>query len=368
LSYQKQLEIKQNQVASLFGEMTRPIIPCAKEWGYRNKMEFSFSQDKEGNRYLGLVIDSSKGKVFKLTECHLPNRWFQEALQACRSWWEGEKISAYHPFRQTGTLRNLTLREGIQTGDRMVILHVSGNPEFALKKGELESFKQTMSQFVPENGRLSLFLKITQTKKGMRTQEYEMHLSGPDHILEKMTLFGRTYTFKISPAAFFQPNTIQAMELFTRAFELVSLPKEGMALDLYCGTGVLGILAASFGMDVTGIELSPEAVLDARENSRLNQVDSISFLQGRVEEELSKVVCKPDLVMVDPPRAGLDAKAIDTLLKLKSPKILYISCHPQSQKENVDLLCKGGYRIEAVQPVDQFPHTFHIENIVVLAR
>lgn len=366
LPYAKQLEIKQERVEALFGAKTLPIIACPKIWGYRNKMELSFSQDREGKQFLGLVIDASRGKVFDMSECHLCNPWMAEACKAVKSWWQEENLSAYHMFTHSGHLRTLTLREGIKTGDRMAILTVSGNPDYALNKEQIRRFVQTLNHFIPENGRLSLFLRIMQVKKGMTTQVYEMHLAGPDHIFEKIDFQGKNYTFKISPAAFFQPNTLQAESLFEKAFELAGGGE--CVFDLYCGTGVLGILASAQAKKVFGIELVPEAVLDARENAKINQVEDIVFLGGKVEDKLASLQEKPDLVMVDPPRAGLDPKAIEQLVLLKAPKILYISCNPVSQKANVEALEANGYQTRSIQPVDQFPHTVHIENIVVLQR
>jgi 23S rRNA (uracil1939-C5)-methyltransferase len=368
LSYEKQLEEKQRQVEALFKNKALAILPCPKQWWYRNKMEFSFSQNKEGEKFLGLVIDSSKGKVFNLTECHLANSWFEEGVNLVRSWWEKEDLLAYHLFKQTGSLRNLTFREGMNTGDRMVILTVSGNPDYAIKKESLNRLQEVLQPLVPQNGRLSFFLRIVQVKKGMETQYYEMHLAGPDHLLETLQINGKTFTFKVSPQAFFQPNTAQCENLFSKAFSLVNIQPGQEVYDLYCGTGVLAVIAASFGAKVTGIELCPEAVLDARENIKLNHIESATFLQGRVEDKLSSLSKTPDLVMVDPPRAGLDFKAIETLGKLKPKQILYISCNPTTQKSNVEALLQYGYKVQTIQPFDQFPHTVHIENIVVLSQ
>jgi 23S rRNA (uracil1939-C5)-methyltransferase len=248
----------------------------------------------------------------------------------------------------------------------MAVLTVSGNADFALKKEEIDRFIKALNPYIPENGRLSIFLRIVHAKRGMATETYEMHLAGPDHIFEELEVAGKTYRFKISPASFFQPNTYQAERLFAAAFELVG--KAGCVLDLYSGTGVLGVIAGQFADKVMGIELCPDAVLDARENGERNGVKNVTFLQGRVEEKLSSIKEAIDLVMCDPPRAGLDARAIDELIRIGAPKILYISCNPQTQKTNVDRLLEAGYHIQAVQPVDQFPRTVHIENIVVLVK
>ncbi len=144
-SYEDQLQSKEDFVRQCFAPILTeqvdicPIVPCAEPWHYRNKMEYSFSSDAAGEKYLGLVIDSSKGKVFNMSECHLTNPWFVDALKSVKQWWSESGLDAYHPYRDTGSLRTLTLREGRRTGDRMAILTVSGNPEYALTKKHLES-------------------------------------------------------------------------------------------------------------------------------------------------------------------------------------------------------------------------------------
>jgi 23S rRNA (uracil1939-C5)-methyltransferase len=211
----------------------------------------------------------------------------------------------------------------------------------------------------------------------MPTNFYEMHLHGPDHIRETLQVACTSdeppvnLTFKISPTAFFQPNTRQAEKLYSLAIQLTGLPERGVVYDLYCGTGTLGICAAHKAKHVIGIELSPEASLDARANATANAVGNVEILCGSVPDILDQLRREggkhsPDLVMVDPPRAGLDPKAIRQLLDLRAPKILYISCNPVTQAENVIALVEAGYSIKVIQPVDQFPQTTHVENIVVL--
>jgi 23S rRNA (uracil1939-C5)-methyltransferase len=315
-----------------------------------------------------LILDSSRGKVFNLTECHLVNSWFAEGVQAVRKWWKENELEAYHPYRNTGSLRTLTMREGQRTGDRMVFLTVSGNPEYALRKHHIESFVAYLRDAIePLDSELSIFLRIQQTAKGMTTNFYEMHLHGPDHIRETLHVSGKPLTFKISPVAFFQPNTRQAEQLYSTALHLSGIPDNGIVFDLYCGTGTLGICAAQKAKQVIGIELSPEACLDAVANAKANGIDNIDIRCGSVSEVLQTIKLHPDLVMVDPPRAGLDSKAIRLLIDLKPKMILYVSCNPVTQAENVAAFLEAGYQLKVIQPVDQFPHTTHVENIVILS-
>jgi 23S rRNA (uracil1939-C5)-methyltransferase len=224
ISYEQQLALKESAVRKYFAHSlthlvdVRPIFPCTPPWEYRNKMEFSFSTNKAGERFLGLIMDSSRGKVFHLYECHLVNPWFAEAVAAVRSWWGTTDLDAYHPMSNRGSLRTLTVREGQRTGDRMVMLTVSGNPDFSMKKHQIASFIEAVREAIEPAlpGKLSLFLRIHQAVKGIPTNFYEMHLYGEDHIRETLHVSLAAdeppieLTFKISASAFFQPNSRQA--------------------------------------------------------------------------------------------------------------------------------------------------------------
>lgn len=360
IPYEKQLEWKQQIVENHFSGIGSPlpIIGCLDPWGYRNKMEFSFSQDKAQNRYLGLFLAGSRGRVFNVTECHLVSSWFAEDLGKVRSWWASTDLKAYHPPSDSGTLRTLTLREGITSSDRMAILTVSGNPAFALHQPELKAFQ---ALFDPH---YSLYLRIHQAVKGQPTEFYEMHLQGPESLRETL----HQVNFHVSPAAFFQPNTLQAERLYREALKLADLKPEDVVYDLYCGTGTLGLLSARFVKTVLGIEISPESSLDARENARLNGIENIKIITGSVGDILKKKedYPKPTVIFIDPPRSGLDPQALAEVVALGSKRIIYISCNPETQSRDVKLLKEAGYTTSAIQPVDQFPHTPHIENIVRL--
>lgn len=367
IPYAMQLEWKQKKIETLFSNLMSPlpIIGCIDPWGYRNKMEFSFSQDRQSNRYLGLFIGGSRGRVFNLTECHLVSSWFAEDLEKIRQWWKSIELKAYHPPADSGTLRTVTLREGITSGDRMVILTVSGNPAFALHQPELKAFQALF------DAKYSVYLRIHQAVKGQPTEFYEMHLQGPECNRETL----HQVKFNVSPAAFFQPNTIQADRLYREALKLAAIGPDDVVYDLYCGTGTLGLLAAKHAKSVIGIEISPESSLDARENAKLNGITNVNIVTGNVGDVLKKnEYAKPTVLFIDPPRSGLDQQALEEVVALKGERIVYISCNPETQARDVKLLMEAsgasgaGYALEALQPVDQFPHTPHIENIAVLVR
>jgi len=372
LPYEEQLRVKEERLRTLFSsapeEAFHPIIPCTPPWNYRNKMEFTFSSDKRGSRYLGLMLAGEKGKVFNLKECHLPLGWYSEAVELVRSWWLEREVDAYHPPRNSGSLRTLTLRDGQKSGDKMAILTVSGNPAYPVPKKALNELADILDSRFPG---ISVVLTIQQIAKGKPTRFYEMILKGKDTIRETLTLSineqAESLDFFISPSAFFQPNPRQAEKLYSKAVELAGISQDDIVYDLYSGTGTLGLCAALAGAQVISIEQSREAVLDAKRNASHNGCHEILVIQGNVEEVLNEKddLPNPSVILLDPPRTGLHPKALEQIRRLSPGKIVYISCNPQTQKEDIDKL--SNYRLTALQPVDQFPHTYHLENIALLS-
>ncbi len=377
LDYAAQLRLKQEIVEREFGEPAQPIIGCANPWRYRNKMEFSFSQDRSGEKFLGLMLAGSRGRVLNLMECHLVSEWFSEVLAGVRQWWNGAAdLRAYRHAADEGHLRTLTLREAKKGKGKMVMLTVSGNPDFALKRQWIDTFVETIKKLTPDP-HLSIFLQIQQIGKGRPTQFFEMLLSGPDHITETLQIeaFGEKHRldFKISPTSFFQPNTAQAEVLYSVGLQALSDLSGARVFDLYCGGATIGLSAAKYAKEVVGIELNHHSVFDAGWNQEVNQIQNFSIHRGDVGAVLEKLRQEPgfeppDVVIVDPPRAGLDEKALGHLIEFAPKKILYISCNPKTQSQNVKALCLAGYTLKLIQPVDQFPHTIHIENICLLER
>lgn len=378
LDYNEQLKIKEDQIKELYQESEKtftflPIQPSISNFAYRNKMEFSFSQDLKGNKYLGLIIAKSRGKVENIEICHLVNPWMSEVLASVRNWFENEDIQAFHAPSAKGTLRTLTLREGMKTGEKMVMLTISSTPEYALSKQQLHSFQKQIVRIAPE---ASIFLRIHQAIKGEVTKFYEMLLSGSETFQEhlEITAYGQTrkYIFDISPTSFFQPNTLVAEKLFESALEICELNKDMSVFDLYSGTSTLGIVFSPFVKNVVSIELNPYATFDAKVNIENNHIVNMEVIQGDVGEILQDPSFQnkhpqADLVIVDPPRTGLDVSAIQNLLNLDAKQLLYISCNPRTQKEDLVKLCQV-YKLVVMKPFDQFPHTPHVENIAYLVK
>lgn len=370
MDYSAQTARKQDYVLRFFHDIIHPavevlpLIPCPDPWRYRNKMEFSFSMNRAGTKYLGLMIAHAEPYVFNLEHCHIAPQWMSDCVLRMRQFWEPSDLRAYHPPKDEGSLRYLTLREAVATGQKMAILNVSGNPAFALSSQHIEQFVQAMGDGI------GIFLRVHHQKKGVPTSFTEVHLKGNDHIVEKLRLAHGTLEFKISPSSFFQPNTLQAEKLYDAAMAMIGTDHP-VVYDLYCGTGTLGMAAAAVARQVIGIELNSEAVRDAKENAKRNNLQNIEFYSGDAGSVMTQLMAqknflRPDVIIVDPPRAGLDDLTIHHLITIHPKKIIYVSCNPATQAENVRRLVQAGYRLEKLQAVDQFPHTAHIENIALL--
>ena len=359
IPYEDQLKQKEELVRSLFEpHPTDPIIGSKSPWSYRGKMEFTFSQDKKGEKYLGLVMPKSRGKVFSLTECLIGFPWMAEVVHNVRTWWQQSRLEAFFPPKGIGSLRTLTLRSSRDGKEQMVILTVSGNAEYALTRAELDSFVKA----VGENR--SVYLVLQMAKKGVETEFFDMHLSGPQYIRESLCGF----EFHISPRSFFQPNVNVAEVMFQKGIEMLKLTGEEKVLDLYCGMGTIGILLSPYVRQVIGIEISASSVADANDALNRLNIQNMHAYKADVGTFLAEQgsLFSPDIIVVDPPRTGLDKKAIDAINTLKPKKLLYISCNPITQRENLNFF--PDYQIQQIAPFDPFPHTKHIENIVLLTN
>lgn len=368
--YDKQLELKQKRVQTEFGyhkdleQILRPIIASGASFHYRNKMEFSFSENGAKTKFLGLMIAAANKYVFNVEKCFLASEWVSKALNAVRNWWASSSLQAYNYNKDEGTLRYITFREGKRTSEKLAILTISGKEEYLLTSHEIDSFVSALTSLQLSD--LSIVLRMQKIEKGKPTEFLERTLYNRSFIFEKMRILDKELLFKISPSSFFQPNTFQAEKLYSLALSLANVTSESVVLDLYCGTGTIGLVFSFFVKKVIGIEVNSQSVLDAKENIALNGVTNFEVISGDVGKTLDLLsLPKIDLVILDPPRAGLDELSIIQLKKLSPKKILYISCNPKTQSLNVKEFLSN-YNLKIIQPLDQFPHTVHIENIVLL--
>ncbi len=375
MDYNDQLALKESNINSLFSDVVGPqttfypIIKAPSDYTYRNKMEFTFSQDAKGQKFLGLIMRCSKGRVFTIEECHLVKPWVSATLQAVYAWWNTTNLAAYYGPKDVGHLRYLTMREAETSGDRVIILTVSGNPDYAIKRSLIEEFVKVCKEHATGPANLTISLRIQQVHVGRETQFFEMLLSGPDSFRETIHIHDSSLQFNLSPSSFFQPNSLQASRIYERVIELANLSKEMVLYDLYAGIGIFGMCMAAQVKQVISIEISADSAYDAKVNSDRMKISNFRIIRSDVAKALEdKTLPQADVVVVDPPRTGLGKSAIKEILRLQPKTIIYVSCNPKTQKLDVVDLVQAGYKVTVIQPIDQFPQTVHVENIVILSQ
>ncbi|MFT7184596.1 MAG: 23S rRNA (uracil1939-C5)-methyltransferase [Oceanicoccus sp.] len=364
LSYEDQLVMKEQQVkdavtrlGGLSGDLVKTIIGCEDPWYYRNKMELSFGPGKDGKVMLGFYPPGYHYEVFDLKECHLQTEDMAALVKKVRDW-ANEKGLDHHDSQRNpkGFLRNFTIREGRNTGERLVILTTSPGTFH-----EQDSFVDLFGYMT------SVYWTTVEQQKGRKTKVTSLHLAGKPELTESLKLKnGQELTFDILPLAFFQTNTKQAEVLYSQVLELAALTGEETVFDLYCGTGSIGLFCAHAAKKIIGVEINDSAIMNARSNALRNKISNAHFYCGPVEKSLSDLEDKPDLVIVDPPRSGLGDKVVAKTAEFKAKRIVYVSCNPSTLARDLKTFAELGYTTESIQPVDMFPHTSHIECVCLL--
>jgi 23S rRNA (uracil1939-C5)-methyltransferase len=359
LSYERQLEIKAEQVedalrriGKLDGFELEPIVPAVEQWRYRNKLEYSFGTGEDGELVCGFHAPGRWNDIVPMTDCKLAsergNALREQVLAFCRA----QDYSAWDRRDQRGFLRNHVVREGRRTGSTQVRLITSPG------KLDVDAFIEA----VDTEG-----LLWTQTADlGESTSGGETTLlAGAPQLPEQLS----GLDFLISPEAFFQTNTEMAEQLYAVAREYAELRGHERVFDLYCGIGTIGLSLASRAREIVGVEIVERAVADAIANARINEIENAHFFAGDIRltmRELVERAGKPDLAIIDPPRAGLSAKIVRRLVEAAPSRIVYVSCNPTTLAPNAAQLVEAGYRLVKVRPVDMFPQTPHIEAVALL--
>jgi 23S rRNA (uracil1939-C5)-methyltransferase len=364
LAYEAQLEAKATQVADalarigkLSGFELEPALPAESLFHYRNKLEYSFTATPTGVG-LGFHKAGRWDEVLDVERCWLTTDLGNAVRNAVRAWANDEGLVAFDQETQEGYLRHLVVREGRNTGQALVVLVTAPG---ALSE---ESFVSALRRF-PEVR--SIHWAVNDTPAEVTNLPTKL-LSGEEAIEEEIL----GLRFRVRPNAFLQTNTAMAEQLYRLAIEYAGLTGEETVYDLYCGTGTIGLSMAGNALTVWGIEASEESVACAVENAELNGIANTAFFAGDVAgdvEELRGRAGPPDLVVVDPPRAGLVGKALTRVAGLEAQRLVYVSCNPTTLAGNAKVLVgEFDYRLERVRPVDMFPHTPHVESVSLLER
>jgi 23S rRNA (uracil1939-C5)-methyltransferase len=362
LPYERQLEEKEAQVRDALERLggferppVEPIVPAVQPLRYRNKVEYSFGADEEGELVLGFHRRGRFDLIDDVSLDILASERVDGLREAVKEWCREEGLSAWDRRAQTGLLRNLVVREGRRTGHLQARVVTSPGAQFRAAAlaaaAPADSVLWTKAASVAETTRDG----ATERIKGREKVEEE--LSG--------------LTFRISPDAFFQTNTEMAERLYGAAVELAGLSGRERVLDLFCGIGTIALVLALDAREVWGVELVEQAVADAIENARLNGVDNARFFAGDVRlamRPLLERAGRPDVVVVDPPRAGLSNKVVRRVLEAEAKRIVYVSCNPTTLAPNARQFVDAGYELRTVRPVDMFPQTPHIECAALLER
>ena len=379
-SYEKQIEFKTEVVRNAFEKIGRfkdLKIPSAlksdEEYYYRNKMEFSFSDEKwltnldenkeKENFAVGFHLPRFHTKILDIEECFLQSEITSNILNHARKFFKERGVSIYTTKTHSGYLRFLIVRECKRTNDLMVnLITYDYNEEL------MNEYKEEMKkEFPPVTTLLNSF---TQKKAQVAFAEDVKILYGNGYITEKLIRESKEYLFKISPNSFFQTNTLQAEKLYRAASEFGEFGKSDNVLDLYCGTGSISIYISEIVNKVKGVELIEESIASARENARLNGIENAEFETSDIKDFLANF--KDDTfnkVILDPPRSGLHPDICEVLSNSDFEKIVYVSCNPVTQARDLSIIMnKGKYRLGKIQPVDMFPQTYHVENVVEILR
>ncbi len=364
--YEKQLEEKEREVLRLLEakgvtpEKIDSIEGCPSAFCYRNKMEYTFGDFvKDGEMTLGMHRKKNFMSIVTVDSCQLVDPDFNIILKAVLDFSVERGYTFYHKRSHSGLLRNLIIRKGIRTGELLVNIVTTSEKGF-----DEERFTEILLSLTLDNNIVGILRTYCDSLADAVVPDSLKILYGRDYYMEK--LLG--LDFKVSAFSFFQTNVEAAERLYTEALALVDSFEGKKAFDLYCGTGTISQVLALKAKEVLGIELVEEAVDAARENAALNSLDNCRFIAGDVFKVLNEVSDKPDVIVVDPPRVGIQPKALDKIISYGVKEIIYISCNPKTLAENLRYLDYYGYKCKYLKPFDNFPMTKHTECIALLSR
>jgi 23S rRNA (uracil1939-C5)-methyltransferase len=379
LPYEKQLHYKQKQVADNLQRIGKielpdinPIIGSERQKHYRNKLEYTFSESRwltddevkskvelPERRALGFHLNGKFDRILDIETCYLQDDLGNQIRKAARDFTISNDYSYYNQRQNKGLMRNLIIRNTI-SGEWMVIVVFIEYADDAINNLMVflkERFPQVTSLFYVVNP------KVNDT---ISDQEI-IFFHGRQFMIEEL----EGLKFKVGPKSFFQTNTLQAAKLYHIALEYANLQKNEIVYDLYTGIGTIALIAAKKCKKVVGVEYVVEAIEDAKENAILNEINNAEFISGDMIDILTDDFFAthghPDVVITDPPRSGMHADVVKKILETQPQRIVYVSCNPATQARDV-LLLSEKYRVTRIQPVDMFPHTHHVENVVLLER
>lgn len=363
LTYEQQLNFKQKRVEKLLSKYGRvlPIIGMDTPYHYRNKVQAAFRTTRQGKIISG-VYQSGTHHIVGIDSCQTEDETADRIIVAVRKLMPSFKMTTYNEDTGKGFLRHILIKRGFATDQVMLVL-VTGTPVFPSKNNFVKAIRKQFPQI---------------TTVVQNINPYRTNLVLGDN---QKVLYGKGYIedilcgckFRISPKSFYQINPVQTEVLYNTAIDYAQLKGSEIVLDAYCGIGTIGIVAAKRGAGrVIGVELNGDAVRDAIVNAKSNELKNIRFFKGDAGEFMYEVANeeeKPDVVFMDPPRAGSDEKFLSSLIKMSPKTVVYISCNPETLARDLEYLTQhSDYKAQKIQPVDMFPHTAHVECVVLISK
>ena len=370
MSYENQLKLKEDMVKGILDNAIKGdyqfegILGSPVQWGYRNKMEFSFGdQFKDGPLALGMHKKNSFHDIVTVDNCKIVDRDYNIILRCVLDYCAKKELPFYHKLRHEGYVRHLLVRRTTKTKELLVALVTTSDAEME-KKADFMGLVEEIKA-LDLSAKLCGVIHIINDGLADVVQSDETRvLYGQEYVYEE--LLG--LKFKISVFSFFQTNSLGAEVLYSKAREYIGETKDKLIFDLYSGTGTIAQILAPVAKKVVGVEIIEEAVEAAKVNASLNNLDNCTFIAGDVLKVIDELHDKPDLIVLDPPRDGINPKALQKIINFGVDRMVYISCKPTSLARDLEMLQEQGYKVEKVCAVDMFPGTVHVETVVLLSQ
>lgn len=365
IKYKDTLKLKRNIVQNLVNKTlktkieVKDTIGMENPYNYRNKAQYPIGVNKDGKAIIGVFANRTH-EVIEFDNCFIQNKESQEIAKFICDFVNQKNISVYNEKIGKGILRHIVIKIGLKTDKIMCILVINGK--------NFKEEKELVDDLVSKFPKIKTIIKNINTKNtNVILGNENVNLYGDGYICDKLG----DYTFKISPLSFYQINPVQTEKLYNLAIEGASLTGKEIVFDLYCGIGTIGIYMAKHAKKVYGIEIVEQAIEDAKENCKINSIENAEYYAGDTQKLLIDLIknkdIKPDVIVVDPPRKGLDNVTIENIINIKPKKVIYISCNPATLTRDLSKL-EETYDIKSIQPVDMFPFTSHVENVALLVK
>ena len=369
MSYEEQLKFKERKVMNNLVRIGKfaedeihmlPIMGMEEPWRYRNKAQFPFGKDKDGNVIAGFYAGRTHA-IVEAEDCLLGVEENREILDIVKRFMKEMKIEPYDELSHKGLVRHVLIRKGFKTGEIMVCLVINGN-----KLPGKERLVEMLTGGDGVKGMTSISYSVNQEKTNVIMGKEIVNLYGPGYITDYIG----NVKYQISPLSFYQVNPVQTERLYGTALEYAGLTGNEIVWDLYCGIGTISLFLAQKAKKVYGVEIVPQAIEDARRNAEINGIDNAEFFVGKAEEVLPEQFEKnhvhADVIVVDPPRKGCDAVCLDTILKMRPERVVYVSCDSATLARDLRYLADGGYVVERGKCCDMFPGTVHVESVIMM--